>query len=166
MHPLFSAALLPIIGVSAVLGLRARAQRPALAAYCGALALWAASVLLALWQPTRPLGERMLMAGFFVPVGLLATVREAVGVGTARGVRAFIAVAAGFTLTGALVTALLLLVYVAVLSNAPLPAASTAAAAATCDSKVGNAALEKPAPRAGESKMARRRNHRTHPKPL
>lgn len=36
-----------------------------------------------------------------------------------------------FTLTGALVTALLLLVYVAVLSNAPLPAASTAAAAAT-----------------------------------
>jgi signal transduction histidine kinase len=102
MHPLFSAALLPIIGVSAVLGLRARAQRPALAAYCGALALWAASVLLALWQPTRPLGERMLMAGFFVPVGLLATVREAVGVGTARGVRAFIAVAAGFTLTGAL----------------------------------------------------------------
>ena len=36
-----------------------------------------------------------------------------------------------FTLTGALVTAVLLLVYVAALSNAPLPASSTAAAAAT-----------------------------------
>lgn len=36
-----------------------------------------------------------------------------------------------FTLTGALVTAILLLVYVAALSNAPLPASSTASAAAT-----------------------------------
>ncbi len=42
----------------------------------------------------------------------------------------------------------------------------TAGAAAASDSKAGDAVVGKSAPRAGESKMVRRRINRVHPKPL
>lgn len=96
------AALLPIIGVSLTLGLRALRRLPALAAFCFGLVGWATSVLLTLLPATAALGERLLMLGFFVPAGLLHAVREGTGRGGERRlVVGFYGLATAFSLVGA-----------------------------------------------------------------
>ncbi len=76
----FLVTLLPIIGASLLLVgivLSRRPRRVGLAGAAAAVAGWAASVLLTLAPETRPLGERLFMVGFFVPVGFLVAAREA-----------------------------------------------------------------------------------------
>lgn len=76
----FLVTLLPIVGASLLIVGIVLARRPVrwgLAGMALALAGWAASVLLTLAPQTRPLGERLLMVGFFVPAGLIVAAREA-----------------------------------------------------------------------------------------
>jgi signal transduction histidine kinase len=72
--------LLPIVAASLLLVGIVLARRPVrwgLAGMALALAGWAGSVLLTLAPETRPLGERLLMVGFYVPAGLIVAAREA-----------------------------------------------------------------------------------------
>lgn len=77
MSPLYGPSLIPILAVSATLAaLSLLRGRRGLAAWCGALVLWALSLLLSERPDTRPFGERLLMVGFFVPAGFLHAVAE------------------------------------------------------------------------------------------
>lgn len=68
MPPLFRASLLPVVVLALLLaGLALRGGRRGLAAWCGATAAWALSVLAASEPQTQAWGERTLMVGFFVP---------------------------------------------------------------------------------------------------
>jgi signal transduction histidine kinase len=76
----FLVSLWPIVGVSiALVGivLMRSPRRWGLAGVALAVAAWALSLLLSLNPDTQALGERLLMVGFYVPVGFLVAAREA-----------------------------------------------------------------------------------------
>lgn len=80
MNPWTLPSLLPLLGLSAALGLGLLArdrQRGALALHCLSLTAWSGAILLAEHPATADLGERLLMCGFFVPATYLhAAARE------------------------------------------------------------------------------------------
>ena len=102
LSPLYLPSLLPIfVAAGALAALSWRGGRPGLAAYNLSLVAWALSLLLSAHPTTRPLGERLLMMGFFVAAGFNHAVAEDQGWRT-RAVPGLYVGAAVMTLLGAL----------------------------------------------------------------
>ena len=77
LSPLYLPSLLPIfVAAGALAALSWRGGRPGLAAYNLSLIAWALSLLLSAHPATRPVGERLLMMGFFVAAGFNHAVAE------------------------------------------------------------------------------------------
>ena len=77
LSPLYLPSLLPIfVAAGALAALSWRGGRPGLAAYNLSLIVWALSLLLSAHPATRPVGERLLMMGFFVAAGFNHAVAE------------------------------------------------------------------------------------------
>jgi len=79
VHTVLSPALLPLIALALALAVAVRLRSPGrwgLLLYCLGLAAWATSLWLTVRPDTRPVGERLLMAGFLVPAGLVHAVLE------------------------------------------------------------------------------------------
>ena len=80
MSPWYLPSLLPLLLLSAALGVGLLAREPArwpLALHCLSLTSWSTAIILAAMPATRDLGERALMLGFFVPATYLhAAARE------------------------------------------------------------------------------------------
>lgn len=102
LSPLYLPSLLPIfVAAGALAALSWRGGRPGLAAYNLSLIVWALSLLLSAHPATRPVGERLLMVGFFVAAGFNHAVCEDQGWRT-RAVPGLYVGAAVMTLLGAL----------------------------------------------------------------
>ena len=84
MSPWYVPSLYPILTLCASLaGLvlwRDRRNVP-IAAYCAAIAAWTTSILLAASPATRPLGDRTMMVGFFIPATFLHVAAAELGWG-------------------------------------------------------------------------------------
>jgi signal transduction histidine kinase len=82
MSPWYVPSLYPILALSASLAVlvlwRDKKHLP-IAAYCASLTAWSSAILLAALPETRPLGDRAMMVGFFIPATFLHVAASELG---------------------------------------------------------------------------------------